>query len=587
MTEKASQIFTELYGASAAERCTAELDSRLRQMRESINSAVPRRGHTSAPARRPNGRQTFLPLDQRDSTLVTYGDTIYDGEQSPLRSLHEFLDLHLAGAISGVHVLPFCPYSSDDGFAVIDYRSVNPELGDWSDLTRIASSYTLMADLVLNHCSSSHEWFQRFLRGESPYDRYFITVSPDADTSPIARPRAVPLLTPVDTATGRKHVWTTFSADQPDLNYAEPRVLFEMIDILLFYLARGVRVIRLDAVAYLWKEPGTSCIHLPQTHAVVRLLRLILEDVAPEAILITETNVPHEENISYFGNGFDESHLVYNFPLPPLTLDAFIRGDASHLQSWARSLEFPSSATTYFNFLASHDGIGLLPTHGILTHAEREYLVETVVSRGGYVSYKSTAEGDIPYEINCSYFSAIADPNQSEETRIRAFVAAHAIMFALAGIPAVYIHSMLGSRNWHEGVERTGEKRSINRPKLSYEQLSSELADPGSLRSRVLHRLRKLLSVRSEHTAFSPESPQEILGSPAELFVVRRGSADERDTVICIQNVSAEPVEYRIPPDAQSSGRLFDIITGELVQPEADRSVTIAGYGVLWLNSCV
>lgn len=581
MIQRAQELLTELYGQDAAARLAGELEKRLDDAREVVRSAVPARTRGSVEQRGSGDYFYALPLDQRDAIIVTYGDTISDADGAPLRSLQRFLDEYLADAISGVHVLPFCPYSSDDGFAVVDYRAVNPDIGEWDDLTRIARSYTLMADLVLNHCSSHHEWFQRFLRGESPYDRYFITVSPDADTTSVVRPRSVPLLTPVDTARGKVHVWTTFSADQPDLNYGEPKVLFEMIDILVYYLSRGVRVIRLDAVAYLWKELGTSCIHLPQTHAVVRLLRLILEDLVPEAILITETNVPHEENISYFGNGYNESHMVYNFPLPPLTLDAFIRGDASHLKRWAASLEYPGPATAYFNFLASHDGIGLLPTYGILSSRERERLVDTVVERGGHVSYKATNEGEIPYELNCSYLSAIADPAHSEQMQISAFIAAHGVMCALAGVPGVYIHSFVGSRNWQEGVERTGENRAINRPRLSFETITAELADSGTSRARVLSRLKRLLSARAADPAFHPDSPQEILESPEELFVVKRGSETLNSVVECIHNVSAHSQRYK---PALPARRLTDIVTGNSVEAMPDGYLEIPAYGIMWLT---
>ena len=126
------------------------------------------------------------------------------------------------------------------------------------------------------------------------------------------------------------------------MNFKNPDVLLALLDALLFYVARGARFIRLDAIAYLWKRIGTSCIHLPQTHAVIQFWRAVLDEVAPHVLLITETNVPHADNVSYFGDGTNEAQLVYNFALPPLVLHALLRGDATHLTRWAQSLTLPS-----------------------------------------------------------------------------------------------------------------------------------------------------------------------------------------------------------------------------------------------------
>ena len=242
-------------------------------------------------------------FDHTDSILITYGDQFRQEGLPPLRTLEAFCDEFLQGLVPGVHILPFFPYSSDDGFSIIDYRQVDPNLGSWVEVERIARRYRLMADAVLNHCSREHAWFKAFLRGDPAYRDYFITVDPTEDLSQVVRPRALPLLTSFQTSHGEQHVWTTFSADQVDLNYANPDVLLEIVDVLLGYLAHGAQAIRLDAIAYLWKEIGTSCIHLPQTHRAVQFFRLLLDAAAPGAVLITETNVPHQDNVAYFGDG--------------------------------------------------------------------------------------------------------------------------------------------------------------------------------------------------------------------------------------------------------------------------------------------
>ena len=304
--------------------------------------------------------------DEKTVILITYGDQVRSESDASLEVQRQFLlENRIDEVIDSVHILPFFPYSSDDGFSVIDYRKVNPDVGDWSDVDRFGRSFAMMFDFVVNHCSQQNEWFRRYLRGEAPYTNYFIDVDPGTDLSSVTRPRSLPLLTPFETSRGTKHVWTTFSSDQVDLNFACPDVLIEMLDILLGYVHHGARLIRLDAIGFLWKRVGTSSMHLAETHAVVKLMRELLDDVAPGTILITETNVPHHENVSYFGDG-DEAHAVYQFSLAPLLLDAFLSGDATSLNEWLADLQYPGEGMTFFNFTASHDGIGVRPLEGLV-----------------------------------------------------------------------------------------------------------------------------------------------------------------------------------------------------------------------------
>jgi len=533
-----------------------------------------------------------LPLDETDAVMITYGDQFHGPERTPLRYLHQFLTEELEGEISGVHILPFSPYSSDDGFSVIDYRKVNADLGSWADIQAISASFKLMADLVLNHCSAQSDWFRSFLAGKAPYDRYFITVPPGTDVSGVFRPRALPLLTPFDTKEGEKLVWTTFSADQVDLNYADPVVLLEMLDVLLFYVENGARLIRLDAIAYLWKELGTPCIHHRKTHLVVQLMRAVLEEIAPWVVIITETNVPHEENVSYFGDGNNEAHMVYNFSLPPLVLDACIRGDSSHLQAWGANLQPEEESIAFFNFLASHDGIGLLPARGFLSQEEINHLIEVVKSRGGLISYKATSDGDLPYEMNINYLSAVTDPALPDEQRARQFLASQSIMLCLAGVPGVYVHSLIGSENWEEGVEHTGVNRAINRRKLSFEETVTELETSGSLRNLVFEGFKRMLAARTEEAAFHPAAPQRILQTPSSVFgLMRDGSANSGNRVVCLVNLTADPVECAVEGTLLGQGSersLVELISRDSVfphwEPDGGFSVELEPHEIMWLR---
>ncbi len=550
----------ELYGSDKA----SEIFVRLREM---IEEARPRLS-----AR--DGR-----INEGDAILITYADQIQRSGEAPLRTLAEFCRRHLRDVVSGIHILPFYPWSSDDGFSVTDYRKVDPALGDWDDVSAMQTDFRLMFDAVINHVSSQSDWFKKFLQDDPRYKNYFIVVDGEPDLSQVARPRALPLLTSFQTPSGEKRVWTTFSADQVDLNYRNPDVLLEIVDVLLMYAERGAAFIRLDAIAYLWKEIGTPCIHLPQTHRIVQLFRSIFDEVAPHVHLITETNVPHAENISYFGDGANEAQMVYNFALPPLTLHAFHTGDTSTLSKWADSLALPSNRTTFFNFLASHDGVGLNPARGILSDADIESLVQKALSHGGLLSYKINPDGtQSPYEMNINYFDALSNPQGGEPLSLQVdrFMAAQAIMLSLVGVPGIYFHSLFGSRNWMEGVKETGRSRAINRQKLEFDVLQNELADPTSLRSQVFASYRDLLAARRSSPAFHPYGGQKTLALHRSVFALERFSPDGSSRALCLHNLSADTIALDAP-----FGRAAELRTGQIV---SGKSLTLAPYQVLWLS---
>jgi glycosidase len=500
----------------------------------------------------PGQKNTAPELSEQDALLITYADQVREPGRAPLATLADFTRAHLADVVSGVHLLPFYPWSSDDGFSVKDFFAVDPASGDWPDIERFRPDFDLMFDAVFNHMSAQSEWFQKFVADEPAFRDFFVTVTGNPDLSQVVRPRALPLLTEFSTARGPEKVWTTFSADQVDLNFKNPAVLLATLRALLFYVHHGAKFIRLDAIAYLWKEIGTNCIHLPQTHQVIQLMRAVLDDVAPGVRLITETNVPHADNISYFGDGTNEAQLVYNFALPPLVLHSLATSNAEKLTRWAASLELPSPQTTFFNFLASHDGIGMNPARGILSQAEIDALVKRATDHGGFVSYKHNSDGSkSPYELNITYFDALSNPaaGEPEEIQIKRFLVAHAIMFALSGVPGIYFHSLFGSRNDRAGAESSGIPRRINRQKLSRAELEAELARPDSLRTRVFTGLRNLLQQRRQNPAFAPGATQRLLEMDSRVFALERISAAGKDRVLCLKNVANAPVS--VGPNAE------------------------------------
>ncbi|WP_041163056.1 sugar phosphorylase [Enterobacter kobei] len=515
--------------------------------------------------------------DEKDVVLITYADQFSAKGEKALPVFTRFYNEWLARTFSHVHLLPFYPWSSDDGFSVIDYHSVAPETGSWQDVAELKQSASLMFDFVCNHMSAKSEWFANYLAQKPGFDDFFISVDPETDLSAVTRPRALPLLTPFKLHDGSvRHLWTTFSDDQIDLNFASPQVLIAMVDVLLHYLAEGARYIRLDAVGFMWKIPGTSCIHLEQTHCLIQLFRAITDDVAPGTVIITETNVPHKDNISYFGDGENEAQMVYQFSLPPLVLHAVHRQDVKALCQWAGSLALPSTKTTWFNFLASHDGIGLNPLRGILTESEILSLVEKLQQEGALVNWKNNPDGTrSPYEINVTYLDALSSQDSPDDERIARFILAHAVLLSFPGVPAVYIQSILGSRNDYEGVERLGYNRAINRKKYTAGQVDLELNNKQSIRHKIYSRLSEFIAIRRGERAFHPDA-QAMFESLDEqiLKIVRVADNGERITALFNFSHNVHTVYEKV-----LSG--VELLSGQAID---GTELTLNPWQVMWIK---
>ena len=529
-------------------------------------------------ARKKQKEQKKVKWDEKDVVLITYGDQIYKTGEKTLKTFDDFSEKYFKNVFELVHFLPFFPYSSDDGFSVIDYKKIHENMGDWADIEKIRKNFRLMFDFVCNHISAKSEWFQEYLKCNPEYDNFFIAVDKNTDLSLVTRPRTLPLLSEFDTACGKKYIWTTFSDDQIDLNFENPEVLIKMLDVLLFYLEKGADWIRLDAVGFMWKEAGTTCIHHEKTHEIIKLFRDAAEQTAPGTVIITETNVPHKDNISYFGNGRDEAQMVYQFPLPPLVIYTFMHGDSSAISRWASNLEVPDDEVTYFNFLASHDGIGINPVRGIIEEEEILEMVRNLEKEGALVSYKKNTDGTLsPYEINSSYINAVSRKNDTDEMKTGKFLNAQAILLAFKGVPAIYVHSILGSENYYEGVKITGMNRTINREKLEYGKITSELENKNGIRSRIYKRLKELIKARKAEKAFNPDAEQIIQNFSSEVFSFIRISVDKEEKILIINNISDKEVTLKIPYEINRT-----VITENSLTDE--NHVRLAPYGFIWLE---
>ncbi|OXT00420.1 alpha-amylase [Notoacmeibacter marinus] len=528
-------------------------------------------------------RLSAPPWSERDAILITYGNSLQDYEHPPLHILDDFLTRHLGSVINSVHVLPFFPWTSDDGFAIVDFTRVHSELGTWADMRRIAGHHKLMADLVLNHVSALHPWFVQFRQGQEPGCNYFRTVEPGTDVSEVVRPRPQPLLQAFETAEGEKHVWCTFSRDQVDMNFANPDVLIEFVRIIRLFMDQGVRTVRLDAVAFIWKEIGTKCVHLPQTHEIVRLMRTLADYSREAMVIITETNVPNRENISYFGAS-NEAHAVYNFALPPLALHALTTGDARQLTLWQRHQPPAPAGSFYFNFTASHDGIGVRAAEGYLTDDQVAEMIAAVSAVGGQVSMRAMSDGsERPYEINVSLWDAMKAGPGGHAFRFERFMVNQTIQMALEGIPGIYIHSLLATPNDEERMERTGTKRALNRHIWDYRDLEDRLSQPDSDQSKVFAEMKRRLAIRTRQPAFHPNATQMTLDLGPGLFSLWRQSRDRTQSIHAIHSVSNEVQTVELNRlNLIMDEPVLDLLSGRRYA-ESDETIELAPYQCVWL----
>ncbi|HOO73277.1 MAG TPA: sugar phosphorylase [Spirochaetota bacterium] len=532
-------------------------------------------------------------LSEKDVILITYGDLIVEEERKPLKTLAELSRQYLRGVFNTIHILPFFPSSSDRGFAIRDFKQVDPNLGSWDDINDLKDDFKLMFDGVFNHVSSKSFWFQEFLNGNPDYNDYFTAYPagraiPEKKLKMLLRPRTSDVLTPFYSIRGKELVWTTFSPDQIDLKFQNPRVLIRILDILLYYVRRGADFVRLDAVTYLWDQLGTTGAHLGQTHAIIRLFRVILDAVAPHVALVSETNVPHCENISYFGSGADEAQLVYNFALPPLILHALHTGGSDRLSRWAAKLENPSPRATFLNFLDSHDGIGIMGARGILSVEEIDSLRDRVLENGGFVSYKKEKDGSQSvYELNITSFSALNREEEDQALQINRYMAARSIPLVLIGVPGVYLHGLLGSRNDIEAVIQEDDKRSINRDVLSRTELVAALEDRCSTTSLVSRRLSSMIHKRIGEKAFHPHARQRVVDLSPSVFSLLRFDALSGEEILALTNVANTPVPLTVDGGLFRSAHssLRNIINGmTYALPQGGLRLILQPYEVMWLK---
>ena len=523
---------------------------------------------------------------KEDVFLITYGDSLIEKNEKKLQTLNKFLNTYCKDFLTNIHILPFFPYTSDDGFAVKDYHSVRDDLGSWEDIISMSKDFKIMSDIVINHASSESIYFKNFLEGDIEYKDFFTTTDNENEYEDVIRPRTSKLFKKFIVDKQEKSLWCTFSHDQIDFNFKNPNVLIFFLKILKLYLDNGIKIFRLDAVAFLWKEPFTSCLNLPQTHNIVKLIRTIIDYTGKETMLITETNLPDHENLSYFGE-YDEANAIYNFGLPPMLLWTMAMGDSTVIRKWLMSMPPAKEGTCYLNFIASHDGIGLRPTEGILTDDQRTDLVEIMKNFGAHVSYrKSKNNKELPYEINISLLDAMKGSKLGEDhLQVERLICIHTIMLGLEGIPALYIHSLIGSENDYELMDKNQNKRSINRSQLEYNYLKKVLSNPETKNYKIFHQLKKIIQLKRKQNGLHPNATQFTFNLGTNFFALWRQSIDKKQSIFCISNIT-NVFQYLDLSEVNliATENWTDLITGEKIK-DIQGTVALKAYQTLWISN--
>ncbi|MGF1596945.1 MAG: sucrose phosphorylase [Acidimicrobiales bacterium] len=484
--------------------------------------------------------------------LITYVDRL-GGDLAGLRSL---LEGPLADAFGGVHVLPFFhPIDgADAGFDPIDHTMVDPRLGTWADLAALGAGRDLMADLIVNHVSARSTQFVDWAAGgpASAYDGMFLTYdavfpggATEADLLAIYRPRPGLCFTIKGIAGHSRLVWTTFTSEQIDVDVDHPATGDYFASILDRFQEAGVNLVRLDAVGYAIKRPGTSSFMVPETFEFIG--RLAADCRSRGIEMLVEIHSYHRTQIEIAA----QVDWVYDFALPPLVLDALFRGTNEGLLRW---LEIrPTNAVTV---LDTHDGIGVIDVGrdqtdlgrpGILTQDQIDDLVEGIHRRSGGGSRTATGAAannlDL-YQVNCTYYDALGGDDDR-------YLAARLIQMLVPGVPQIYYVGALAGTNDLALLERTGVGRDINRHHYTRAEIDEALERPVVQRLLALLRWRRRASALFDGT-FSVE-PSE----PDRLVLAWRGA----DSVVATIDLTsaATTIELREAGTSRTVADLADL----------------------------
>ena len=522
-------------------------------------------------------------ISEKTTLVICYGDSVYSEKKKSIRVFQSFFQKKLKNYFNTIHFLPFYPSSSDSGFAVKDHYKVDNKLGNWLDIKSISKSTDVMADMVINHSSARGLWFKNFLKKKVPGKDYFLTVDNKFNTSRVIRPRDHALLKKIKIFNQSDYLWRTFSPDQIDLNFRNPSVLIQFIKIMIHLINNGVTIFRLDAIAYLWKENGTKCINLKQTHEIIKLLRNIINLLNIQTTIITETNLPENENLSYFGKN-DEANWIYNFSLPPLLIHAFLFENSSYLNKWSKNLPNTKNDNCYLNFIASHDGIGIRPTEGLLNKKTLDNFLNRLKKNGSKFSYRKVQnKAKKVYEANITVFDALkkSDYDIQGKFYLERYISSHAIMISFEGIPAIYFNSIFGTSNDEAKYIITGNNRDVNRYRWNFKNITNKLKNNKSKQNIFYQNICNLLNIRRKQKAFHPNALRINLNFGQKIYAFKRVSIDKKQTILCITNLSSKIQKTKI---SKKYHKMKNLINSK-IQIEDKKFLVLRPFETIWLSN--
>ena len=522
-------------------------------------------------------------VSEKTTMVICYGDSIYSKNKKHLKTFQAFFNKKLNKFIDTIHFLPFYPSSSDSGFAVKDHYKIDSKFGNWLNIKNFSSKAHIMADMVINHASARGLWFKNFLKEKKPGKDYFLLVNSKFNTSKVVRPRDHKLLKEINIFKKKEYLWRTFSDDQIDLNFKNPKVLLRFIKIMLHLINNGVTIFRLDAIAYLWKKSGTKCINLKQTHEIVKVLRIISDSLSIKSIIVTETNLPEKENLSYFGNN-DESNWIYNFTLPPLLIYSLLFENGTYLNAWSKRLPQTKKGNSYLNFIASHDGIGMRPLEGIINNQSIKKLLLRLKKNGSKFSYRKVNNNKKKvYESNITVFDAlkVSDKDKKGLYNFQRYIAAHAIMFSFEGVPAIYFNSLFGKSNDEARYVITGNNRDVNRFKWNELNILKKIKSNSSKEYYIFETLKYLLKIRKNQKAFHPNAHRTNINLGNNFFCIKRVSLDKKQTILCITNLTSKLQNAKINKKYNKFKNLID----SNVKPKILNSINLKPFETIWLSN--
>ncbi len=578
--------------------------------------------------RSPELRQLDIEREQDHNWFLSQkwvGMALYsNGFAGNLKGMQEHLGYFQELGVNLVHIMPImrCPEGhSDGGYAVSSFREVDPRAGSMKDLTSLAEEMRsreqlLVLDVVVNHTSNEHAWAEKARQGDPKYQDYYYTF--ESRTIPDKFEQSMPEIFPEtspgnftwDEAMGR-WVMTVFNNYQWDLNYSNPSVFIEMLDIILYWANLGADILRLDAVAFLWKKIGSTCQNEREAHLILQLMKDCCQVTAPGVLFIAEAIVAPVEVIKYFGEDAviaKECEVAYNATFMALLWDAVATKNAKLLNQGIKSLPVKLDRATWLNYVRCHDDIGLgfddqdIRLAGYEPYDHRKFLIDYYTgaysdshARGlpfgkNEKTGDSRISGSLASLVGLQYALQIGDPDAIDDA-IKVILLLHNMIMSFGGIPLIYYGDEIGTLNdcsYESDPNKAGDSRWLHRPVIDW--LKAEQRNiTGTVEFKIFSALKRMIAVRKEIEVFADFNNRELIEvENPHLFVFRRFNlARSNESVLVVANFDGKPqhlnLEDLAEPNTHPRQMLVDLVSGR-TPDQFNHDLVVPGFGFYWLS---